>query len=521
VLTAISDSENMVSMPTAWMHEGLERAAARFGGRDAIRADDQRWSFQDLDGWANAFARLLADRGVGPAGRVAVMTSNRVEFLVVVEALSRLGAAAVLLSPAWKATEVGHALAITGARQGVAEQGTRPLLADALGAAAVLDLDDPTTTAAIAACSREAVDAADISEGVDREAVLVFSSGTTGLPKAVRHTHASIGQATTDWCAALGLGPDDRFQVATPPSHILGLLNLLAAVEAGATVRLHRRFDLDAVLDHIESDRMTLEMAVAPIALAMANHPHLEDRDLSSLRYIMWGATPVTESVARTVTERTGVRWLPAYGASELPVIAANPVDRPEAWRLDSAGLPAPGVELRVVALDDGRVLSAGETGEIQARSRSLMAGYLPDEANAEAFVDGWYRTGDIGWLEPAGWVHLTDRSKEMIKVKGFQVAPAEVEAVLHGHPSVVDCAVFGVPDEVAGEVPVAAVQLDPDHPVSPGELQTLVADTLAAYKQVREVVVVETIPRLPSGKVLRRVLRDEWSAPASVEVTG
>ena len=508
----------MVSMATALMHEGLERAAGRFGARDAIRADDDRWSFEDLDGWANAFARLLADRGVGPADRVAVMTSNRVEFLVVVEAISRLGAAAVLLSPAWKATEVGHALGITGAGHAVAEAATGPLLVDVLGASSVLDLDDPATTTAVAGCSRSPIGPVDLDEG--HEAVLVFSSGTTGLPKAVRHTHASIGRATTDWCTALGLGPEDRFQVATPPSHILGLLNLLAAVEAGATVRLHRRFDLDAVLDHIESEQMTLEMAVAPIALAMANHPGLEGRDLSSLRYIMWGATPVTESVARTVTERTGIRWLPAYGASELPVIAANPVDRPGAWRLDSAGLPAPSVELRVVALDDGRVLAAGETGEIQARSRSLMAGYLPEAANAEAFVDGWYRTGDIGWLEPEGWVHLTDRSKEMIKVKGFQVAPAELEAVLHGHPSVVDCAVFGVPDEAAGEVPVAAVQLDPGHPVSPEELQALVADTLAAYKQVREVVVVETIPRLPSGKVLRRVLRDEWSAPASVEVT-
>ena len=177
----------------------------------------------------------------------------------------------------------------------------------------------------------------------------------------------------------------------------------------------------------------------------------------------MWGATPVTASVAETVTARTGVRWLPAYGASELPVIACNPVDRPDEWRLDSAGLPGPEVELRVVDLDTGAVLEPGGIGEIQARSPSLMKGYLPEEANDDAFVDGWYRTGDVGWLEPEGWVHLTDRSKEMIKVKGFQVAPAEVEAVLHGHPAVVDCAVFGIADEQAGEVPVAAVQLDPD----------------------------------------------------------
>jgi len=278
-------------------------------------------------------------------------------------------------------------------------------------------------------------------------------------------------------------------------------------------VRLHRRFDLDEVLRRITSERMTLEMAVAPIALALANHPHLEDHDLSSLRYIMWGATPVTESVAEIVTARTGVRWLPAYGASEVPVIAANPVGRPEAWRLDSAGLPPAGVELRVADLDSGEVLSPGGIGEIQVRSPSVMAGYLPDDATTDAFSDGWYRTGDVGWLEPEGWVHLTDRSKEMIKVNGFQVAPAEVESVLLRHPAVLDCAVFGVADERAGEVPAAAVALDPDQPIVDGELEALVADSLATYKHLHYLVVVDEIPRLPSGKVLRRTLREEWSA--------
>ena len=343
----------------------------------------------------------------------------------------------------------------------------------------------------------------------------MFSSGTTGLPKAVRHTHASIGHATEHWRTVLGLGPDDRFQVATPPSHILGLLNLLTAVAAGATVRLHRRFDLEEVLLRIGDEQMTLEMAVAPIALAMANHPRLEQYDLSSLRYIMWGATPVTESVARTVTERTGVRWLPAYGASELPVISANPVDRPEAWRLDSAGVPPPGVELRIADLESGKVLGFAEVGEIQVRSASVMRGYLPDADTADAFADGWYRTGDVGWLEPEGWVHLTDRSKEMIKVSGFQVAPAEVEAVLYRHPAVLDCAVFGVADARTGEAPVAAVKVDPDQTLAEGELQQLVADSLATYKQLRDVVIVDEIPRLPSGKVLRRTLREQWATPA------
>jgi long-chain acyl-CoA synthetase len=512
-LTSISQAENNVSVlhpaPTL-MHRGLERAADRFGARDAVRMGDERWSFGDLDGLANAFARHLVAHGVGPGERVAVMTANRVEFVAVVHAASKIGAAAVLLSPAWKAVEVEHALGLTGPHHAIADGQAAALLADRLGAAAVTDLDDPVALDEATAHDRSRPHGGD--RAVSDDVILVFSSGTTGLPKAVRHTHRSIGHATGHWCAALGLGPDDRFQVATPPSHILGLLNLLAAAEAGATVRLHRRFDLDEVLRRIEADRITLEMAVAPIALALANHPNLERYDLSSLRYIMWGATPVTESVAEAVTRRTGVRWLAAYGASELPVLACNPVGDSAAWRLDSAGLPPDGVELRVADLDSGAVLGPGETGEIQARSPSVMAGYLPDEANANAFADGWYRTGDVGWLEPEGWVHLTDRSKEMIKVNGFQVAPAEIEAVLHGHPAVVDCAVFGVADERAGEVPVAAVQLDSDRPVADGELERLVADSLATYKHLRRVIEVDAVPRLPSGKVLRRTLRDEWA---------
>jgi acyl-CoA synthetase (AMP-forming)/AMP-acid ligase II len=493
------------------MHRGLERAADELGDRIGVRAGDEQWTFAELDAISNAFAHHLAAMGVGRGDRVAMMLSNRPEFVTAVHGISKLGAAAVSISPAWKAMEVDHALALTSPVYAIADGDGAGLLAQRLGDDRVADLDDPSVLAAIHAADRNRPSVGGVSE--DDESVLVFSSGTTGLPKAVRHTHRSMGVATRHWCDSLGLGPDDRFQIATPPSHILGLLNLLAAASAGACVRLHKRFDLDTVLQCIATDRVTLEMAVAPIALAIANHPHLEAFDLSSLRYIMWGATPVTESVAELVTQRTGVRWLPAYGASEVPVIACNPVHEPSSWRLDSAGLPPEGIELRVVGLDAGDVLLPGETGEIQVKSPSAMAGYLPDDANDDAFVDGWYRTGDVGWIEPEGWVHLTDRSKEMIKVSGFQVAPAELEAVLHGHPSVLDCAVFGVPDARAGEVPVAAVQLDPAHPVSTDELRQLVADALATYKRLREVVVVDVIPRLPSGKVLRRALRDEWLA--------
>ena len=199
---------------------------------------------------------------------------------------------------------------------------------------------------------------------------------------------------------------------------------------------------------------------------------------------------------------------MPAYGASEAPVLTSNPVHRPELWRLDSPGPPVHDVDIRIAHLETGAVLPPGEVGEIQARSPAMMAGYLPVEANADAFVDGWYRTGDVGWMEPDGWLHITDRVKEMIKVKGFQVAPAEVEAVLLGHPAVADCAVFGMPDPESGEAVTAAVQLIPGREIATDELKALVADSLANYKRLHEVYIVDTIPRLPSGKTLRRELK-------------
>jgi long-chain acyl-CoA synthetase len=203
------------------------------------------------------------------------------------------------------------------------------------------------------------------------------------------------------------------------------------------------------------------------------------------------------------------MKWVTAYGTSELPVIACNEI---EGARLDTVGRPVPGVRVRIVSLEDGESLSAGAIGEIQVQSDSVMAGYLPNEATAQAFSDGWYRTGDVGYLDADGWLRITDRAKEMIKVRGFQVAPAEIEAVLHGHPAVEDCAVFGVPDTVNGEAIVAAVKTC--SPVEAEELIALVADRLASYKRPNRVVLVPEIPRLPSGKVLRRVLEERlWTS--------
>ena len=443
---------------------------------------ERQYSRAQLDALADGIASTLARRGVRSGQRVALMSSNRPEFAAAVSAIWRLGAAVVLLSPSWKRVDVEHALAVTSPTHAI---GDHSVLAEAMP---MLHLDEPMGS------GRGGFP----EPNPDADALLVFSSGTTGMPKAVRHTHRSFGAAIRHWRSGLAMTSSDRMQIVTPASHILGLLNIMTALDTGAWLRLHPRFDIDLMLHHIDADQITIEMAVAPIALALAAHPRLESFDLSSLRYIMWCATPVVASLADVVTRRAGVRWLTAYGTSELPVIACNVLD----GRLDTVGRPVAGVDVRV-----------GDLGEIQARSESLMAGYLPDEANADAFCDGWFRTGDVGSLDDGGWLRITDRCKEMIKVRGFQVAPAEIEAVLHGHPAVDDCAVFGIPDAINGEAIVAAVATHAS--VRAEQLIDVVGDRLASYKRPAEVVFVSEIPRLPSGKVLRRVLKERYGCPS------
>jgi acyl-CoA synthetase (AMP-forming)/AMP-acid ligase II len=454
---------------------------------------DRQYTASDLDALTSGMATTLDQRGVRAGERVALMSSNRPEFVVAMRAIWGLGAAVVLMSSSWKQAEVEHALALTKPAHAV---GDNAVLS---GLMPMLHLDEPVTP------GLRGFDAPDPAS----DALFVFSSGTTGMPKAVRHTHGAFAAAVGHWRAALGMSSADRMQILTPPSHILGLLNIATVLDAGAWVRLHPRFDVEAMLRHIESDRITIEMAVAPIALALAAHPRLESFDLSSLRYVMWCATPVTKSVAEEVTRRVGVSWVTAYGASELPVIACNSL---EDAQLDTVGRAVPGVQIRIVALDTGQPVGPGDVGEIQVSSPSVMAGYLPDDATASAFSDGWYRTGDVGHLDADGWLRITDRAKEMIKVRGFQVAPAEIEAVLHGHPAVADCAVFGIPDAANGEAIVAAVLRS--GAVEADELSALVGDRLASYKRPSRVVFVREIPRLPSGKVLRRVLKERlWTS--------
>jgi long-chain acyl-CoA synthetase len=496
-------------------HGGLHRSVELAPDEDAIHVGGRSFTFREIDGASNSFARALLEIGLGRGDRIAIACGTRIEWVCAVHAASLIGAAAVLINPNWKAAELDHALQVTA---------PVAIIADAVGMATFADRNvcfklalDPVQGSAEAGFWDLVMEhsGARLPElepaQLDEDVLLLFSSGTTGLPKAVRHTHRSIGAAIDSYRSAARLTADDRVQLYLPLFHIFGPISVATSLAVRAPIWLLDRFEPAKVLGQIERDRVTIAFAAGPVAKAFSAEPDLERYDLSSIRYMLWGASPIHVESCAEVSRRTGIEWLPSYAMTEVPMLFMNPVEHPELRRLDSPGVAASDVRARVVDLTTDEDVAPGEVGEILVRSPAVMAGYLPDEANTDAFDNGWYRTGDIGSIDADGWIHLVDRKKEMIKVSGFQVAPAELEAVLLGHPRVVDCAVIGVPDERTGEAPVAIVV--PADDLDADEVTTWISSRLVSYKHLRGVIFETEIPRTPAGKVLRRVLGDRFTA--------
>ncbi len=346
-------------------------------------------------------------------------------------------------------------------------------------------------------------------------AALPYSSGTTGTPKGVMLTHRQIATNLAQLEPAVPTGPGDRILAVLPFFHIYGLTALMnAPLRQGAAVVVLPRFDLETFLAAIENHRITGLYVAPPIVLALAKHPAVAHYDLSSLKYIISAAAPLDANLAAACSQRLGLPPVgQAYGMTELsPGTHVVPVrDMPTAPP-GTVGKLIAGTEMRVVSLDDpDKDLGIGEAGELLIRGPQVMKGYLgrPDETAAMIDPDGWLHTGDVGYVDDGGWLFVVDRVKELIKYKGFQVAPAELEALLLTHPGIADAAVVGEYNDDNNEVPHAyVVRQQTALDLSQSEVLMYVAERVAPYKRVRVVTFIDSVPRAASGKILRRELR-------------
>ena len=471
------------------------------------------YTFSQLHGAVRSLGGGLSARGVGPGTTVAILAPNVPEYAIVFHAIALAGGTVTTINPTYNAEEVRFQLVDASASWLV----TIPMFLDTARAAAegtgvenIVVPGEAEGAIPLGSLFGEPIDQVPL-DYAEHVVVMPYSSGTTGLPKGVMLTHrnlvANIAQMEHTFTPA-----DDEVALAVLPFfHIYGmqvLMNLLLAF--GVRVVTMPRFDMVQALELVQSQRITRFFAVPPMVLGLAKHPVVDDYDLSSVKQIFSGAAPLGADLAAAAAARVGCEVVQGYGMTELsPVSHCTPEGQ---FRPGTSGVTVSNTEIRIIDPDSGEDLGVGGRGELLVRGPQVMKGYLNNpEATAETLdADGWLHTGDVAVLDDEGHVSIVDRIKELIKYKGFQVPPAELEAVLITHAAVADAAVIGVPDEEAGELPKAFITLAPGAAApSLEDLQGHVGQHLATYKQVRAFEVLEAIPKSASGKILRRELRD------------
>lgn len=478
-------------------------------------------TYAQLDAFSRRIAAALAEAGVRKGDVLALHSPNTLAFPAVFYGATRAGAAVSTVHPLATAKELARQLSDSGARWIVT---VSPLLEAARQAAEWTGGVEEIFVCDRAEGHRSVLDMREttapephvtIDPGQDL-AALPYSSGTTSMPKGVMLTHRNIATNLAQLHPVTPSGPGDKLLAVLPFFHIYGLTALMnAPLRNGSTVVVLPRFELGQFLSAIETHRVNALYVAPPIVLALAKHPDVEKYDLSSLEMVVSAAAPLDAELATACAQRLGLPTvMQAYGMTELSpgthVVPRHTASAPPG----AVGKLLPSTQMRVVDLaDPGRDLGVGESGELLFRGPQVMKGYLGRTGETAAMIDdeGWLRTGDIGRVDEEGWLYVVDRVKELIKYKGYQVAPAELEAVLLAHPAIADAAVIGVTDEEGNEVPKAFVVRQPDEKgarLTADDVLAYVAEQVSPYKKVRQVEFTGSVPRAVSGKILRRELR-------------
>jgi acyl-CoA synthetase (AMP-forming)/AMP-acid ligase II len=471
-------------------------------------------TYGDLRRDVALFAGGLRRRGLWPGDLLAVVAPNSPEWLVACFGAMTAGGVVSGINPLYTAEEIAAQLRDGAARWVLTIPPFVPLVRAAVAGAGtdaeIVVVGDPGDEVGFADVLADGAGVElpeDLVDPATDLALLPYSSGTTGTAKGVMLTHRALATNVAQMQTALRQTTEDRAMAVAPFFHAVGL-TVVAGVtlRSGGTLVTLPRFDLEAYLGLIERHRLTLAVVVPPIVLAMARHPAVDRHDLSSLRMVGCGAAPLGAALQQDCARRVGCPVGQGYGMTEASA-AITLVDTTAEIVPGSSGVLLPATEARIVDPVTGADLAPGETGELWARGPQLMAGYLGNPAATAATIDadGWLHTGDLARFDADGALFVEDRLKELIKVKGLQVAPAELEAVLRDHPAVADAAVIAVPDERAGERPKAVVVAAGE--VGADELVAHVASRVAPHKRITEVAFVDAIPVSPSGKILRRLL--------------
>ena len=503
----------------------LRMAAERNPDRPAIVYHDLTLVYREVVSMVNSVANSLLELGIRKGDRICLCTGNRPESTITLNAASTIGAIITPMNPLYKEREMAYQLKNSEAKAILIKQDMLPLLQRVLSQEPLPNLKHVIVLGKhIPESMPEALPFAQLLKGGspkrpspveirgDDMIVLTYSSGTTGLPKGTILSHHNLATNHFQFLTASRINFSDTTLIFVPFYHIYGVLLTGSFLAAGAKQVIVDRFELEPVLDMCEKHAPTWLFAVPAMVQALANIPG-ELTQLNTVKYLMSAAAPLPPAHAKKLQERTGIRVIQAYGMTEAcPITHLSPLD-PDLIRVDSAGLPMNNTEQKIVDIETGEhELPVGEDGEIIIRGPQVMLGYWGDpEETALTLRDGWLHTGDIGHLDTEGYLYIVDRKKDMIKYKGFSIAPAELEAVLVEHAAVQESAVVGVPDEEAGEIPKAFVVLhgNASYSVTDEELITFVNGKLTGYKKLHEVEFVETLPKLPSGKILRRELKE------------
>ncbi|MFF4213386.1 4-coumarate--CoA ligase family protein [Streptomyces sp. NPDC001796] len=504
------------------IHDAVLGRAAEFGELPALidGTDGTTLTYEQLDRFHRRIAAALAEAGVRKGDVLALHSPNTIAFPLAFYAATRAGASVTTVHPQATAEEFAKQLRDSAARWIIT---VSPLLQTARRAAElsggvqeILLCDSaPGHRSLIDMLASTAPEPQVVIDPVQDIAALPYSSGTTGIPKGVMLTHRQIATNLAQIRPLIGTGPGERILAVLPFFHIYGMTALMnAPLRQGATVVVLPRFDLDAFLAAIQNHRITGLYVAPPIVLALAKHPVVAQYDLSSLKYVISAAAPLDAELAVACAQRLGLPPIgQGYGMTELsPCTHVVPLDARDAPP-GTVGKLVAGTEMRILSLDDpDKDLGVGQAGEIAIRGPQVMKGYLgrPEATDAMIDRDGWLHTGDVGYVDADGWLFVVDRVKELIKYKGFQVAPAELEALLLTHPGIADAAVIGVYNDDHNEVPHAFVVRRPGaDELSEGEVMMYVAERVAPYKRVRNVTFIDGVPRAASGKILRRQLRE------------